>query len=133
MKKVVLMLALAMGLAACQPNPPVENNVVDVVSVNNTAAVEPTDCGLTSNTLLDEKALFAAETAYNIPADAYVRAMAVPATLQARTAARPYLLKAYDYLKLARTAYTAGDGCSLKQYSDLAKQFGDQAKALLPN
>lgn len=128
MRSITLIAIAALGLAACQPQASDPNYNVNAATP---ASTETSDCGIASNTLADEKVLFAAETAYNIPADAYVRAMAVPETLNARNAARPYLLKAYDYLKLARTAYKAGDGCSLQQYSDLAKQFGDQAKTIL--
>jgi hypothetical protein len=126
-------LALAaLSLAACQPQASDPN-----YNVNNTGAIPANEvavndnCGITSNTLADEKALFAAETAYNVPADAYVRLMTtLPAETRAKV--RPLLIEAYKYLKLARTAYNAGDGCSLKQYSDLAKSLGDQAKAILP-
>jgi hypothetical protein len=124
-----LIVIATVALAACSPN-------VDPVSNSNVAApvitpVAANDCGLTRTTLLDERALFAAETAYNIPADAYVNLgdkLPAATKLQAKTA----LIQAYDYLLLARKAYAAADGCSLKRYSDLAVALGDKAKALLP-
>jgi hypothetical protein len=125
MRNYILIAATIMGLAAFTPN--------DSPAVNNHVAAETASCGITSNTLADEKALFTAETAYNIPADAYVRfdaAGQLPASVKATV--RPLLIKAYDALKLARAAYNAGDGCSLKRYSDLAEALGNQAKAALP-
>lgn len=129
MRTLILVACAVFGLAACQPTPQ------DVVTnTNTTIAAQPThDCGLASNTIADEKALFVAETAYNVPAHAYVTLDAtgkLPASV--KTAVRPKLIQLYDYLKLARTAYNAGDGCSLKNYSDLAKALGDQVNGMLP-
>ena len=134
MRKLILVAIAALGLAACSPQASDPN-----YNVNNTGAiVENTvatgdDCGIASNTLADEKVLFIAETAYNVPAHAYVTFDAkgqISPELKAKV--RPLLISSYTYLKLARTAYNAGDGCSLKNYVDLAKAAGDQAKELLP-
>lgn len=91
-------------------------------------------CGLSSNTVLDEKALFVAETAYNVPAQAYVtlnNAHKLPAGLKASS--KSALMSAYSYVKLARTAYAAGDACGFSEALRLANQFSEQAKALLPS
>lgn len=133
MLKTLFAVIAAVGLVACSPQASDPN-----YNVNATSAVENTispqaDCGLASDTVLDEKALFAAETAYNVPAHAYVTFDSkgqLPPELKAKV--RPILISAYTYLKLARKAYNAGDGCSLKNYTDLAKGLGDQAKGLLP-
>jgi hypothetical protein len=128
MRKLILGIC-ALGLIACQPN--VGTN--DVATNSNTVVtnVEATNCGITHNTLSDEKALFVAETAYNVPADAYVRlSNTLPANVKATV--RPKLIQLYNYLKLARTAYNAGDGCSLKRYSELADALGKQVSSLLP-
>lgn len=132
MKHLILIAAAALGLTACQPTAPVTSNGD---TVTNQASAQPAanDCGLTKGTLLDEKALFAAETAYNVPAHAYVTfdgTGKLPANVKA--VAKPLLVQAYDALKLARTAYAAGDGCSLKRYSDLAVALGNKAKGILP-
>lgn len=129
MKKIILFVSLAL-LAACTPATTDEG--IAISNTNVAISAPASDCGIASNTLVDEKLLFAAETGYNIPADAYVRAIPIAATKAARAKAQPLLVEAYRYLKLARTAYAAGDGCSLKLYSDAAKAFGDRAKALLP-
>lgn len=126
----ILLICAAFGLAACQPQGDINTN--SNVAVSNDAAAS--DCGIASDTIIDEKVLFAAETAYNIPAHAYVTLDAAgKLSPEIKTAVRPQLIKAYDYLKLARTAYSAGDGCSLKQYSNLAQAFANKAKSILPN
>jgi hypothetical protein len=129
-----LIILAALGLAACQPQASDPNyNVNTSTPVNDTAVAPADDCGLASDTLVDEKALIAAETAYNLPAHAYVTFDATGnITPELKAKVRPLLIKSYDALKLARVAYNAGDGCSLKRYSDLAQAFGSQAKALLP-
>ncbi len=121
-----LILVAALALVACQPattgEPPNTNS--------NITAVD-SGCGIASNTLADEKALFTAETAYNVPADAYVKLGAnLPA--DKRAAVRKVLIQAYDALKLARAAYKAGDGCSLNSYVNLVNTLGTQAKTILP-
>jgi hypothetical protein len=130
MRKLIL-IACAAFMAACTPSTSTdEPNTNSNVSTNVT---QPGNCGIASNTLADEKALFAAETAYNVPAHAYVTADAtgkLPASVKAQV--RPLLIQAYDGLKLARAAYAAADGCSLNSYSNLVVSLGDRAKALLP-
>ena len=129
MRKLILILGAALAVAACQPTDSVSTGNTNVAVANTTDA----GCGVTSNTLVDEKLLFTAETAYNIPADAYVRAEAtgkLPADIKATV--RPLLIQAYEALKLARTAYKAGDGCSLKRYADLAVLLGSKAQLALP-
>ncbi len=121
-----ILIAAVLGLAACQPQT-TEPNTNSNIAVNSAA----TDCGLASDTVLDEKALFAAETAYNIPANAYV-SLGDRLTADRKAQAKAALISAYDYLKLARAAYAAGDGCKLKQFSDLAQAFGNRAKASIP-
>lgn len=126
MRSLILIAVASLGLAACQPQ------TTEPVTNSNVAVTAPAgDCGLASNTIYDEKALFAAETAYNIPANAYVNlGDRLPADRKAQ--AKAALIQAYDYLKLARVAYGAGDGCTLKQYSDLAQAFGNRAKGFMP-
>lgn len=130
MRSLTLIVGLSvLGLAACQPQPGVESN--SNVTVSNSVAVA--DCGVASNTLADEKTLFAAETAYNVAANAYVNFDAsgkLPADIKATV--RPKLMSAYGYLKLARSAYNAANGCQLKQYTDLVSQLAGQARSLMP-
>lgn len=132
MKKFVLLCGMAIGLMACQPqvsDPATNSNVT--VGTNQTIETTPSNCGISSGTNDDEKALLTAETAYNVPAQAYVKLGGnLPATTRAQV--RAYLIQAYDYLKLARTAYNAADNCSLARYRDLTEAVGGKAKALLP-
>lgn len=134
MRSFILIAGAALALAACQPQPSdVQTNSNVAVSNTSIAAQSSHDCGLASNTTADEKALFVAETAYNIPAHAYVTLDGtgkLPANI--KVIVKPKLIQLYSYLKLARSAYNAGDGCSLKTYSDLAKALGDQVNGILP-
>ena len=130
MRKLILICGAALAITACQPNPAVNNNS-DVIVNNNVEAPVTSDCGVASNTLADEKALFVAETAYNVAADAYVK-LASTLPTDKRASARKLLIQAYDALKLARAAYKAGDGCSLNSYVELVKTLGAQAQAILP-
>jgi len=129
MRSLIIIVCMTFGLAACQPQSTVNSNADAGAVITNTVSG---DCGIASNTLADEKALFAAETAYNVPADAYVK-LGSQLSADKRAAARAALMKAYEYLKLARKAYAAADGCSLKEYSDLAQAFGNEAKRFTGN
>lgn len=125
----ILIAVASLGLAACQPTAtePVPNSSTPV-------AVEAgADCGIASDTVLDEKALFGAESAYNVAAHAYVT-LDGAGKLDAETKARvkPLMVSAYENLKLARGAYTAADGCDLKRYVDLVKTATDRARAFMP-
>lgn len=94
---------------------------------------DATRCGLAAGTLADERALFTAETAYNVPAHAFVtfdRAGRLPVALKASV--RPLLVRSYAYLQAARSAYRLGDVCSLASAVAGARQLADSAKALLP-
>lgn len=91
-------------------------------------------CGLAAGTLLDEKALYGAETAYNVPANAYVTLDANGQLSPAiKAKARPMLINAFAALKLARTAYAAGNACGFQDAIKNAMSFASQAKAFLPS
>lgn len=130
MKRIAFLLPVAMlALAACQsatqgdPGP----------ATNSNAAVEaPTSGGVTAGTVIDEKAMYAAEAAYNVAANAYVTADG-NGLLSAATKAKvkPYMLQAYDALKLARAAYKAGDSAVFVQQVARLNDYADMAKALL--
>lgn len=84
-------------------------------------------------TVFDEKALYAAEAAYNVPAHAYVTADAnglLTPALKARL--KPLLFKAYDALHLARSAYMAGDARGFQAQAKAVAEFANQANALIP-
>lgn len=92
------------------------------------------NCGLAFGTLIDEKALYGAETAYNVPANAYVtldsQGLLNTAT---KEQVRPLLIKSYGALKLARAAYKAGDACGFVASVRAVSNFASQAKATLPH
>lgn len=88
--------------------------------------------GVASKTLADERAMYAAEAAYNVAASAYVTAdsngVLTPAI---KAKVKPYLTKAYAALKVARSAYAAGNtGDFFTAVADL-ETAANQAKALL--
>lgn len=130
MRSFVLIAVAALGLVACKPQAADQNYNINAATP---VAELAHDCGIAANTLADEKALFAAETAYNIAADAYVRASGtgqLPAAVKA--VVQPKMVQAYAALKLARQAYTLGQTCNLLKAVELTKSLATQAKTLLP-
>lgn len=128
----LILISAAFAMVACTPTTDVQNAGDNVLNQVVSGDASQSDCGVTSNTLADEKVLFAVETAYNVPADAYVRALGTnKLSASVKAAIQPKLVKLYDYLKLARQAYAAGDGCSLARYRDLAETLSSEVKAQL--
>jgi hypothetical protein len=124
--KLILIAMASLGLAACQPVP-------GATPTPNPTPNEVSDCGIASNTVIDEKVMIGAESAYNIAAHTYLTLDgAEKLDAEAKAKVRPMLVSAYDNLKLARTAYNAGDGCSLKNYTDLVEVFTSRARSLFP-
>lgn len=136
-------LASALLVSACvtanaprEPSPGSTTAAFPPVSPVNPAAKpaeREQDCGLASGMVMDEKALYAVETAYNVPANAYVTfdaAGKIPPDLKAQV--RPLLLKAYDALKVARGAYAVGNSCDFFTAVANVKYFANAAKALMP-
>lgn len=126
--------ALALTLVSCGLTPPPEtansNGAATASAVANATAAS---CGLAAGTLVDERALFAAETAYNVPANAYVQLDAagrLSGDVKAR--ARGALVEAYRLLQLARSAYRLGDVCGLANYAGAATSFANRARDILP-
>lgn len=81
-----------------------------VGTVRDVAALATTPTPLGDFTVLDDKAMYAAEAVYNIPAAAYVSANSrglISAPLKATL--KPILVSMADMLKLCRTAYRLGD------------------------
>lgn len=96
--------------------------------------VEPVSAGgVTSGTLLDERALYAAEAVYNVAANAYVtldgRGLLPPA-LKARV--RPLLLDAFAALQAARSAYRLGDAGGFTAKIAAVRDLATRARALMP-
>lgn len=118
MRKIMLaaVLGLSLSLGACV----------------STEGVAPNSCGIAADTVKDEKAMYAAELAYNIPANAYVT-LDAQGLLSTETKAkvRPHLISAYNALTVARTAHKLSNTCAFYNATALVKQSSDAAKALL--
>ena len=126
MKLSILAVAASLALAACGTTvgPP-----ADVIVVNR----PPVPAGTTTISEAAQKALYAAEAAYNVPAQAYVtlnRSGRLPADVKAK--AKPLLQQAYQGLKLARQAAAAGDTVGVMFQAGEAQRLAAAAKALLP-
>ena len=122
MKKILLAMALAtisLGTSGCTA-------LAGVQLVTQSAP-------LAGNTVLDEKAWYAAEALYNVPAQAYLSAnkngLLSPAV---KAKVKPILLSAYQVLKAARQAYKVGDAEGFGARVAELRALSNQAKALLP-
>lgn len=127
MKNYAIMLAACIGLlvgaCASTSGPPIQ------VVQNAT----PVPSGKTPISAAAQKALYAAEAAYNVPAQAYVtlnRSGALSADLKAKT--KPLLQQAYQGLKLARQAAAAGDTVGTMFQIEEVNRLASAAAALLP-
>lgn len=126
MKTYLVVLCAALVFSGCgstlKPAP-------DITVVK--AAPVPT--GTTPISEAAQKALYAAETAYNVPAQAYVtlsRNGQLPAAVKAK--AKPLLLEAYHGLELARQAAAAGDTLGVLAQAGEVQKWAAAAKAALP-
>lgn len=122
-----LALAAALALVACS----LPSGSESATSPPAPAVAPPT--GSTAISAVAQKALYAAETAYNVPAQAYVALDArgaLPADLKAR--AKPVLLAAYSALLAARKAAKLGDSAGVIANAKTAQAQADTAAAILP-
>ncbi len=93
----------------------------------------PAETGVTSTTRADEALLFAAEAAYNVPADAYVtlnRAGQLPPAIKA--SAKAFLMSAYARLQDARRLYRLGNARDFRTAANAAIGLANSARAALP-
>lgn len=134
MRKIGLLFALAsLALGACtaaDDAPPPATPSTGAVGPSSPSGAACTPSG---GTVADERALYVAETAYNVPAHAYVAANGtgkLPAGVKA--AVKPLLQESYRLLKLAREAYCRGDYDAMRGFANGAKLLADKAKADLP-
>jgi hypothetical protein len=84
-------------------------------------------------TLADQKAMYAAEASYNIPAQAYLSANSrglINADLKATL--KPKLQTAYQWLKGARAAYKICNRDSLMDYQRALATFEAEIQPLIP-
>ncbi len=117
----------SLAMVACAPV------VSDPIASTPRASPGDASCGIASGTLMDERALYTAETAYNVPANAYVTLDSQGQLSEpTKERIRPLLVKSYDALKLARAAYQAGSACNFIDAVRNVSLFANQAKAILP-
>lgn len=84
------------------------------------------------NTVVDEKAMIAAELAYITAAEAFVTARdrgLLPASTLA--AARTALIRSNDALRLARTAYRAGNARTFAEQAAIVVSAATEARRLV--
>lgn len=132
-KFMLLALTASLSLAACER--PIPNDMTPASTPSPVAGPSSAEsCGLASGTLVDEKALYGAEIAYNVPANAYVTLDTNgQLTIEIKSKVKPLLIGAYDALVVARSAYKLGDVCTFNAAVTNVKQLATSAKAFLPH
>lgn len=120
----------AFALAACNPLIGEVPAPGSTSIVANAACIAPAGA---STFILDEKTLYAAELAYNVPAHAYRtlnEAGQLTPALKAST--QPLLVKAGAALDLARLAYNAKNAAGFSCQINAVRSLAAQASVLLP-
>jgi hypothetical protein len=122
MKKILLALCLAsVPLAGCQ--------TLAGVAVATDLATKPVCAGHVA----DEKAWYAVEAAYNVPAQAYLAANAHGLLTPSLKATLKPKLQAMNQVRLAaKAAYQACDAASLTTKLAALTQLRDQVMPLIP-
>ena len=131
--KLTFGLFAALALAACTTSAPVGAPPPAPAAAPTPAAAPFSPATVANLTVIDEKALYAAEALYNVPAHAYVAADSngtLPVGVKA--ALKPVLVQAYAALKVARAAYAAGNATGFADAVDKLSRLSGEAKALLP-
>lgn len=127
MKNLILAMAASLALAACATT---GTTIPDIQVVNRPEV----PAGTTVISDAARKALYAAEAAYNVPAQAYVTLNASgKLSPEVKAKAKPILQQAYQGLKLARQAAAAGDTVGVMFQAGEAQRLAAAAKALLPS
>lgn len=102
-------------------------------AASDAVAVATSSTPLGDRTVMDERAMYAAEALYNVPAQAYVtadtRGLLTPAM---RRAVRPVLVEARQVLLTVREAYRVGDATTFGQRVAALRALKERALALLP-
>lgn len=130
--KFAALLACA-SLAACQPPGSTPSPATASTSASGPSSPSGGVCRPLTGTVVDERALYAAEAAYNVPAHAYVSAEGtgrLPANVKA--VVKSLLQEAYRLLRLAREAYCLGDFAGMRRLADSVKKSADDANKALP-
>ncbi len=122
-RKYLALACLAIACMACTPD--LANNVA--------SSGPPANTGVASRTMLDERLLYAAEAAYNVPAQAYVVANSrgqVSPELKARV--KPLLTQAYARLQDARRLYALGNADGFLTAYRQVIALATSARSLIP-
>lgn len=105
------------------------------LSLGGCAALQapPAPAAALQATALDEKALYAAEALYNVPAQAYVVADGNgQLSPELKTKLKPMLQDAYRVLLAARAAYAAGNATGFANQVNSLKNLGAAIVSLIP-
>lgn len=117
MKRLLIAAAAALALASAG-------------AMTACAPIEPPFS--TAQTTMDEKGMFALESAYNVAATAYLAAVDTGALTGARKdQARQYLQNAYGALGNARTAYAIGNAANFNAHAAYVISSTRQASDLI--
>lgn len=117
MKRLMIAAAAALALSACATTAPINAPVP-----------------IAQSQVLDERALIAAESAYNVAGEAYLTAYRrnlLPADLQPRI--RELLVDSFDAILLAREAYRLGNAATFTDQVAIASRLAGEAQRLIPN
>lgn len=129
MKRMIIMAAACLALAACQTGttPEPANSGAVAPTPTASASVATGACELSTT------AMYAAEAAYNAPAAAYVSADAKgQLSASVKAAVKPKLVDAYEWLKKARLFYRARDAVGFCGSTASLNSVAGAALALLP-
>lgn len=125
LKRLVILAAMALALSPVAGCAQISGAVGKALPAVATS--------FTQTSVVDEKALIAAETAYNVPAQAYLVAnrhgLLTPAL---KGQIKPKLQMAKQALNLAREAYKAGDAKTLGEQIGAVQRLASEARALIP-
>lgn len=120
----IFAIAAVLALAGCATSGP---------SVPPGGSVDPPPITGTQGTVVDERAMFAVEAAYNVAATAYLAADGrgqIPTATKATV--RPIMASAYEAVLLARAAYRIGDASTFTAQAAAAIEAATRAAELIP-
>jgi hypothetical protein len=127
MKRMILFAAalLALPLGGCA-------SMLETAGIP-AAVAETVNTPVCNRTVLDDKAQYAAEALYNVPAQAYVsaykRGLVTPAV---KAVVKPKLQTLYAYLKGARAAHAACDEATFLNYRHAMETIRNEVLPLIP-
>lgn len=104
-----------------------------LATLSSTACATKPLLPVVEDTLVDEKALYTAEAAYNIAASAYIAADTADLMKpEIKAKVKPLMVKAYAALLSARDAYLLLNASAFSEQVSLALKLSKEAAALIP-